>query len=106
MSMYFFLRRVVNGVLMHSPSLMEELASDLGWWHAGETHEAHRHKRVQRSWIDTVKLDIALGLIMNIRTAKYLTPRLSVYAANVHKHQREHRQAGTHVHQRHTDSSV
>lgn len=35
---------------------------------------------------DTVTLDIALGLIMNTRTAKYLTPRLSVHDANTQTH--------------------
>lgn len=35
---------------------------------------------------DAVNLDIALGLIKNSRTAKYLGPRLSVDAANTQTH--------------------
>lgn len=35
---------------------------------------------------DAVNLDIALGLIMNTRTAKYLTPRLLVDAAKPQTH--------------------
>lgn len=35
---------------------------------------------------DAVNLDIALGLIMKTRTAKYLTPRLLVDAANPQTH--------------------
>lgn len=67
----------------------------------GDTHtHTHRHR------IDTVKLDIALGLIMDTRTAKYLTPRLSVCAANIHKHQLMNRQTGTHVHQSLAGSTV
>lgn len=49
-------------------------------------HRQHTHTHVlHTNQTDTVKLDIALGLIMNTRTAKYLTPRLLVYAANTHK---------------------
>lgn len=81
---------------------MGSLARDLGWCHAGQTHEsllnthtrAHAHnamqicgraRRLHTNWIDSVKLDNALGLIMNSRTAKYLTPRLLVEAANALK---------------------
>lgn len=88
--MFFSLRWVVNGVLMDCASLMGSLASDLGWCHAGQTHECiytHAQTHVlHTNQIDTVKLDIALGLIMTTRTAKYLTPRLSVYDANTHRH--------------------
>lgn len=51
------------------------------------THKQNRHK-----------VDIALGLIMNTRTAKYLTPRLSSFAANTHKP--THAQIHTRVHQK------
>lgn len=70
---------------------MGSLALDLGWCHAGQTHKtSHTHQlehthRLHTNWIDSVKLDTALGLIMNTRTAKYLTPRLLVYAANTLK---------------------
>lgn len=36
---YFYQKRMVNGVLMHSASLMGGLALDLGWCHVGETHK-------------------------------------------------------------------
>lgn len=50
-----------------------------------QTHmQTHAH-RLHTNWIDSVKLDTALGLIMNTRTAKYLTPRLLVDAANALK---------------------
>lgn len=35
---------------------------------------------------DAVNLDTAVGLIMNTRTAKFLTPRLLVDAANTQSH--------------------
>lgn len=80
---------------------MGGLALDLGWCHAGQTHKktaTHKHtlsqagtqththaRRLHTNWIDSVKLDTALGLIMNTRTAKYLTPRLLVDAAKALK---------------------
>lgn len=72
---------------MDGAFLMGSLALDLGgWYHAGETHKTiHTCTRTHTNRTDTVKLDIALGLIMNTRTAKYLTPRLSVNAAKIHK---------------------
>lgn len=75
----------VNGVLMDCASLMGSLALDLSWSHAGQTHKTTSTHILCTNWIDTVILGIALGLIINTRTAKYLTPRLLGYAAKTHK---------------------
>lgn len=48
---------------------------------------AHTHTHIYIT--HRVKLDIALGLIMNTRKAKYLTPRLLVYAQCQHTHTQE-----------------
>lgn len=50
-------------------------------WMAAEAM-LDEHTNTQTHTYEAVNLDIALGLIMNTSTAKYLTPRLLVDAAN------------------------
>lgn len=92
----------VNGVLMDCASLMGSLALDLSWSHAGQTHKTTSTHILYTNWIDTVIPGIALGLIINTRTAKYLTPRLLGYAAKntqiTHKNTRIY-QIHTHANQ-------